>query len=395
MKKIFAIGGLLLLAGAVIVSCQSKPDKAQLADQRLEEIVQRLDATGLSVAVVKDGRVVYLKALGNRTLDPAAPLDTNSMFRIASISKTFTSTALNQLSEQGKFGLDDDISDAMGFPVRNPKYPDRPITYRMLLSHSSSLNDNEGYWQKNALDLLNPEKNPNYANAFNDYEPGTKYEYCNLAFNTLGALVERHSGVRFDQYVKENILDKLGMRSGFYVKGYPDTLFTALYEKNKDGRWVEQLSVADYVPSDSLLAPENYKMGYSTPVFSPTGGMKTSPKELAKFMMAHMNGGEYNGVRILKPETVREMHTPVLTDSLGDGAGLDFFTEHRLIPGEVMVGHTGSAYGLYSAMYFERDGKFGIIMMTNGCKPEYVADHFTRIQYEVVNALYDTFIKEK
>ena len=112
---------------------------------------------GLSVVVVKDGRLIYTKAFGLKDVERGTPLDENDLFRIASISKSFSATSIMQLVEAKKISLDDDFGDLVGFRVRNPKYPGKVITLRMVLSHTSSVNDSQGYFN---LDVINPDKNP-------------------------------------------------------------------------------------------------------------------------------------------------------------------------------------------------------------------------------------------
>ena len=168
---------------------------------------------GLSVAVVKEGKVVHTQALGWKEEGKEA-LETTDLFRIASISKSFTVTALIQLVEKGLISLDNDVSDLIGFQIRNPKFPDTVITLRMLLSHTSSINDQQGYF---TLDAIHPEKNATWQAAYNAYVPGKGYEYCNLNFNLAGAILEKYSGMRFDAYIQENILKPLGLYGGYNV----------------------------------------------------------------------------------------------------------------------------------------------------------------------------------
>jgi len=136
---------------------------------------------------------------------------------------------------------------------------------------------------------------------------------------------------------------------------------------------------------------ENYVMGRDTFLFSPTGGMKTGPKYLAKHMIAQINGGTVDGVRILTPESVTAMQTPHREDM---GYGLAIRTVDNLVEGVTLKGHTGSAYGLYSAMFFCPEKKFGFIMMTNGYPEKKNENDFLTIQADVINAMYDIFIKE-
>jgi CubicO group peptidase (beta-lactamase class C family) len=201
----FAVSMLLLMFAAS--SCNN-PSKEEVANQKLGQILEETGAVGLAVAVVKDGEVVFSNTYGKRSLETDRAIAQDDIFRIASISKSFTTTALMTLIEKGEFSLDSDVSDLVGFTVRNPRFPETVITLKMLLSHSSSMNDSQGYF---SLDTLNPETNPEYAKCYNEYEPGTKYEYCNLGFNTIGAITEKYAKVRFDNFVAETVLKPMGL----------------------------------------------------------------------------------------------------------------------------------------------------------------------------------------
>lgn len=353
-------------------------------EARIATLMDTVPVMGLSVAVVKEGRLVYSQAFGTKDKGRNEALATTDIFRIASISKSFSATSIMQLVEKGKLGLDDDVSDLIGFTVRNPKYPDTVITLRMILSHTSSLSDKEGYF---VLDVARPDKNPNWANCYNDYAPGTGYQYCNLAFNMVGTIIEKVSGERFDHYVKRHILDPLGVYGGYNVNELDASRFATLYEYHPE--------TGEFTPSPNAYAPRTeeiaqYEMGYTTPIFSPTGGMKISAPDLARYMIMHMDYGKARGVRIIKKKSARTMQTPLSTEQ---NYGLALWRTDTLIPGEDLVGHTGSAYGLYSAMFFEPHKKFGIVVITNGCSPEYT-EGYNRVLRATVNILYETLIGE-
>jgi CubicO group peptidase (beta-lactamase class C family) len=120
-------------------------------------LADELKTVGLAVAVVKKGEIVFARNFGWQDVEKQIPLSDNSIFRIASISKSFSATAIMQLVEQKKLSLDDDVSKLIGFTIRNPNYPDKVITLRMLMSHTSSVSDRNGYF---TLDVINPAKNP-------------------------------------------------------------------------------------------------------------------------------------------------------------------------------------------------------------------------------------------
>src|SRR5690606_29949368 len=232
-------------------------------------------------------------------------------------------------------------------------------TLRMILSHTSSISDKNGYF---TLDIINPEKNDDWADSYNDYAPGEGYQYCNLNFNLAGTILERISGERFDQYVTHHILDPLGLYGGYDVDSLDRDKFVTLYTYNADSASFEASPQAYASRSDSVM--NSYVMGYSAPVFSPTGGMKISAADLARYMTMHMNYGAVGDTRIISEESSRIMQTPVSDE---EHYGLALWTMDDLIPGKTMVGHTGSAYGLYSSMFFHPEEKFGLVVITNGC----------------------------
>ena len=337
---------------------------------------------GLSVAVVTHNKIIYTHSFGLKNFETNTPLMDDCLFRIASISKSFSATSIMQLVEDKKLSLEDDISKLVGFKIRNPKYPETIITLKMVMSHRSSINDGEGYF---TLDVINPDKNQNWAKCYNDYEPGTDYMYCNLNYNMVGTIIEKVSGERFDQYVKRHVLNPLGLYGGYCVDSLDKSRFASIYEYNVDSaRFIP--SPAAYNPRSAEIA--NYIMGYSTPIFSPTGGMKISATDLATYMTMHMKMGKHKGKRIISKKSAREMQT-ALSDK--EGYGLAIMTKNNLIEGKTLKGHTGSAYGLYSAMFFSPEEKFGIVVISNGCHPGYT-DGFNTVIRKTVNCLYDTLI---
>lgn len=354
------------------------------AEQAIAQLMHETPVMGLSVAVVKNNKLIYTKAFGLKDAEAKVPLSTTDLFRIASISKSFSATSIMQLIEKKKLSLEDDVSDLMGFKVRHPKYPQTVITLRMLLSHTSSLNDSEGYF---TFDAINPEKNANWQKCYNNYEPGKGYQYCNLNFNMAGGIIEKFSGERFDKYVFNHVLKPLKLYGGYNVNELDQNRFANIYEYNTNsGKFV--LSPSAYATRAEEIA--SYTMGYSTPLFSPTGGMKISAPDLAKYMMMHMNFGKAQGrKRIISKKSSQIMQTP-LSDK--ENYGLALHQTTKLIPGETMTGHTGSAYGLYSAMFFEPQKKFGIVVISNGCHPAY-ANGNNAVIAKTVGILYDALIK--
>ncbi|MHA4894852.1 serine hydrolase domain-containing protein [Pedobacter sp. PWIIR3] len=382
MFRVLFIKFLFFVALLLQFSSVSFAQSARV-EAEIREVMKKYEGVGLSVAVVKKGALIYTHSFGLKDIEHNTVLSDHDIFRIASISKSFSATSIFQLIEARKLSLNDDFSKLVGFKVRNPKYPETVITLKMVMAHRSSINDSEGYFN---LDVINPDKNVNWAKCYNDYEPGKGYQYCNLNYNMIGTVIEKFSGERFDQYVKHHIIDPLKLYAGYCVDSLDASRFTTLYEYNAVSKVFTPAPLA-YNPRSEEI--KNYVMGYSTPIFSPTGGMKISATDLARYMTMHMNYGKYAGGRIISKKSAKIMQTK-LSDE--EGYGLAIRTVPDLIPGKVIKGHTGSAYGLYSMMFFHPQEKFGIVVITNGCNPIY-ANGFNDFLATTTNILYNNFIK--
>lgn len=326
----------------------------------IRNMMDSLNVVGLSLAVVKDNKIVYTHAFGHKDLNTLQPLTTSTIFRITSISKSFVATAIMTLVDAGKLTLDTDASTLLNFPLRNPNHPDDPITVGMLLSHTSSINDSEGYYI--SYDCINPVTNPNWRKCYNTYAPGTGYEYCNLNFNLLGIIIEKLSGERFDHYVERHILNPLEITGSFCVNSVDRDRCAMLYAG--DGKQFEAQPQA-YKIIDNL---DDYQMEVTTVRMSPAGGMKITAPDLAKYMLMHMNYGKspINSKRIISQSSAKAMqadHTPT-----AEHYGLALEKTDEYVNGVKLTGHTGGAYGLTSAMFFNPDKHYGFVVICNGSR---------------------------
>lgn len=382
MKTVFRT--LLFCAVALALSCCHSNKGAQQISQaenavsvEMDSIMARYNAAGLAVAVVKDSKIIYSNTKGYKDLDAGIPWEENDVLRIASISKSFTATGILQLVEQGKLSLDADVAELMGLGFRNPNFPEQSITVRMLLSHTSSLSDSNGYFSFDSLS----EK------SWNNYEPGSKYQYCNLGYNTLGAIIEKVSGERFDQYISNHILQPLGVYAHHNVHQLDSSRFVKIYTfKKSTGEYTASVA---YPSIEDGLA--NYKEVYSAPIFSPTGGLKISAKDLARVMMMHMNGGTLDGVKIISSESSALMQSEITTTNYeGERYGMALLRTNDMVEGQRLIGHDGLALGAHTAMFWHPEKKFGMVIMTNGCNS--VTDKvFPNIVRETAACLFKNF----
>ena len=201
--------------------------------------------------------------------------------------------------------LNDDVADYLPFNVYHPDYPEVPITFKMLLSHTSGIKDNWNfmpyYIGDSSLELdyyldqyFTPEGDFYDSNLnFTDYYPGTSFSYSNNGVALIGLLVEEISGQSFNEYCIENIFDPLGMDDAYW--------FLSEIENLNKVAFPHQLAPG---LTSSLSVLENY--GYSD---YPAGQLRTTSNNLAKFMITFMNNGMYNGIEILNPETIELMKT--------------------------------------------------------------------------------------
>lgn len=347
---------------------------------------------GLAVIVFKDGKEVYRNMMGNRFLSPRnknwnLPVTSDSFFRVASISKIFTATGYMQLAEQGKIDLDEDVSRYLGFALRNPNYPNRAITSRMLLSHTSSIRD---YPTPYVPFKSNVKSFFTSADCWTKGKaPGTYFSYCNLNYVLLATIIEKVSGQRFDKYMTKNVLKPLDIKGSFNLRDFSSSdlqKMGTLYRKTKgeSGRYYAQIDDRPIdLPSTSLLA--NYRPGTNAGIFSPQGGLRISPEELSHMLEMMIGRGKYKGKQILKPETVQQMEKQVWSynpsppngnienDAIESyGLALQYFSgsgSTRPAPDRPdfdLLGHLGEAYGFIGGLMWQPGTKNGFLFLQNG-----------------------------
>lgn len=388
MKRILLLSTLFLFV-TLCANSQNAVADSTVTDtdlhSRITSLMKKAESIGLSVAVVKNNEIVYYNSFGYNpdynNPDARKPIGRNDLFRIASVSKTFVTTAIFQLIEKGKIKLDGDVNDYLKYKIRNPKYPDTPITVRMLLRHRSSITDAKYSTYRDKLDVFFSPDNEDYKAMFIDSKPGTKYEYTNYGYNLLGAIIENVSGKKFDEYIDENILKPLGINGSYNVSKLDRKKFVWAMNYS-ESRKAFTKSAPMFNPFTEEM--KNYQLGKSTALFAPAAGMKISVPDLAKYMMMHMNYGTYNGVQILSKETEQLMQTRASANTV---FGIGFYHSRFGIKDLDLVGHNGSSYGVHSEMFFDPEKKVGFVVVCNGCNSGH------KLNEEVIRVLYNAFIK--
>lgn len=405
-------------------------------DQALRTIVQDPlhPLASLSALVIKNGEMVYANAFGYRYIhphDPAQnlPATPQTRYRVASISKLVTAIGLMKLHEAGQLDLQADVSEYLGFELRNPHFPTTPITLRMLLSHTSSIRDEAGYSYylgEGMQDFFLP-TGKRYAGGEawdSQHAPGTFFCYSNLTFGVIGTVIEQVSGQRFDHYMRSSIFEPLGIHASYNVLDFsPDELdsLATLYRKqnlegqwNPAGAWYPQ--VDDYHSEPPRDPDPGYLVGTNGTRFGPQGSLRASTLDLAQIALMLLKGGRVDGQPFLQPQTIALMFDNhwSFDGSNGDpynglmrswGLGLQRFLDildiadglggDRIVEGGGLkgFGHLGDAYGLFSAMILQPDQQNALIYMLGGqgCDPEgYRGKYssFYRWEEQILSQLY-------
>ncbi|GAB2483706.1 serine hydrolase domain-containing protein [Algoriphagus taiwanensis] len=351
-------------------------ERVNKLDAMLEEAVSKEQVPGLVALVVKDGKIVYHEAKGLSDVATGKKMEKNSIFRIASQTKAITSTAVMILWEEGRFRLDDPISKYIpefknpqilqNFRYGDTTYTTKPstkeITIRHLLTHTSGLGygviDGDErmkmiYHKAGVVDLFTTENVTigesvkRLAQLPLHHEPGAKYTYSE-GLDVLGYFVEIISGKPFDVFLKERIFDPLGMNdTRFYLSEAQSPRLVTVHTR-KDNQWIS-FPVTFYDP--------DYPKAGAKTFFSGGAGLSSTVEDYAKFLQMYLNGGTYNGKRILSPTTIETMMTNQVGDLLGDG-GKDYGLAFGLVDAKgVQLGGIGSLGtfdwgGYFNTQYF-------------------------------------------
>lgn len=380
------LGGALLVIGLGLVSTwayrphfltsTTPPAKVSNVDEFEQHIHRLIDSggtPGVAAIVVRDGSVAYEAGIGDGDAT-GTPMTVDSVFRWWSVTKMFTAVAVLQLAEQGDLGLDDPVSDHLDFfEIGTDDGP--PVTIRHLLSHSSGLGDAgseilgwihfEDDPARNQTELTR-EKLPHFSNLKS--EPGIDGRYTNVGYMVLSAVIEQVSGTSYERFVTERILEPLGMsQSGF---AYVDDMGSTANGSHP----VDVMTIMASMVIDLERAVQTRSGGVDWfnavyPDQTAPSGLIGTPRDMAKFVTAMLNGGELDGVSILTAESVALMNTrqveivesPAPVDGLGFGLG--WF--HDRGDGRASLTHGGQGVGTASMIRIYPDEDLGVIVVSN------------------------------
>ena len=310
------------------------------------------------VIVTRNGEELFRYAYGTHGNGGKEPVSPDTLYRIASVTKMVTAIGVMQLVERGAVALDEDISAYLPFPVRNPAFPEVPVTLRQVLSHTSSL---RGDVSDYAIDWANItlKKDPCFRH---DAAPGSRYEYANLNGALLGAVIEAVTGQSLNTYMKENVFDVLGITAAYH----PSLL-------GEGADTVDLFSPRGYIYlRASDVARERYtdRPDPAGNLGASVGGLYISPASLSVLGNCLLGGGMAKNGCLLNEGTIRMMEKDqsLFTDSSVAcfspyGLGMERVTASA---GETWTGHQGRLSGFTADVYYQRETGLCVVVVCNG-----------------------------
>jgi CubicO group peptidase (beta-lactamase class C family) len=372
MRPIALLLGLTL-AGCATVPSAAPPVHAEVgvAFNRIGDLARFADG----VADPQSGRRVTID-------DPV---------RVASVSKMVTAIGVMKLVDEGKLDLTSDVSRWLGWNLRNPNFPNRPINLSMLLSHTGSVREHDDdYVIPLGASLRQVMADPK--NWDPQHGPGDGYfAYVNLNYPIVGSIVEKATGERFDIWMRREILEPMKLDACFNWPTCSDAMVGRAVELDTpDGKPVKddlhgrRPPCPVFVKDGQACDLDLWRLGENGSLFAPQGGLRISARGLARIGRMLLNGGTLEGVRILSPQGVDTLLTQVWRFDGRNGATEGGFYcsagngTHQLpnkiagcaddmgTAGAMLVGHAGDAYGMKSGLWIDRSRGRGIAYFVTG-----------------------------
>lgn len=363
MRRILSLILLLVLLSVSVCSHAETMEEYAAARFRGRKIV------GGAVIISRNGETLFSTTYGYKNARKNQPVTLDTCFRIASVTKLVSAVGLMQLIEEKGISLETPVKDIVGFQVINPAFPDTPITIRQVMSHTSGLVQTQYYFP-------NWEKLPRENRYFSvKNAPGAKYTYSNLNGGLVGAMIEALSGQSVNSYMQENVFEPLGINAAYHPALLKDQSDVADMMTKAGGLSTSAsraiANIKDYTDTCEPRAHTNIT----------SGRLYISANGLNRIISMLQRGGELDGVRILKKETIEQMmlpqHTVEGSSVVGESPyGLCLYREENM-PGGTWYGHQGRYDGLTSNIYFQPDTGLSVAVIANGYEGHAVDDIVT------------------
>lgn len=341
-----------------------RPDQAweNAFDAFMREGLARTETPAMSVAVVRGDKTIFARGYGWANIEDGQQAGADTAFHIASVSKLVTATAVMMLLEQGGFGLDDKVAPYLDFPLLHPKFPDVPITFRHLLTHTSGISD--AVYEKTAAFAVQGDPRLPLRDFVKGYlsrggawydadlsfsaRPGTEWRYSNVGYALLGYVLGRMNPDTLDVFTRENLFEPLDMDdTAWKLAGLPRGTVVAQPYKHKE-------------PGLQVLPPTGYPDW-------PAGLLRSSAHDFARFLAIFSNGGLVGKRRYLQESTLQAMFAP----QAGTVPGADPSTHQALgwllrdLDGVQLATHSGGDPGAASVVCVDRARKTAVLAFAN------------------------------
>lgn len=351
MNKIVSI--VLVLSLPIIQSCSNNAFKQNIEisktiisfEEKVDSIViekmNHYNIPGLSIGLIRNDSIIYNTGYGIRSIKNTSLVTENTVFHTASISKLFTAVATMKLIQQNKIALDDKLVNLLPELKFNDKRVTQ-ITIKNLLNHTSGLPDiNNYHWDNNNQSDNSLKEFVLGLNLKLDSDPSSEYQYSNLAYDILGYVIEKVSGVTFDDFMKENILDKCGMyNSDFRYFKIHDSLKTSPHSK----RWVTK----------NIYERKTYPY---TREHAPSSTLNSSSKDLSKWMISFL--------QTLGESDLNNKYLTMIEPSFSPNPYIGLGFQLSNINSKKIIGHYGGDRGFRSYLIMIPEKKIGLVLLAN------------------------------
>lgn len=371
---------LLLLAISAPSPSQVIPKMKQL-DEYLTFKMDRDKIPGLAVCLVKDDKIVWQKGYGWAHTEQKTPMTINSVFCVASISKLITATAVMQLYEKSLIDIYSPVNKYLPFKIYHPDFPGVEFTIAQVLNHTASISNGPCLWRTftctEEIDLqewargyfIPGGKYYDGDGNFSKFKPGEGFQYSNAGYGLLAYLVEQVSGHPFNVYCRNNIFQPLEMNNtSFHAPDRDEKNLATMYSYGYGWDLEKDLIQANIDRGRIIQSDYFFPLcNYTSPTFA-AGGLYSSAEQLSKLLVALMDGGAYNGRRILSRESIERIFSQCVPSSLLPAPFAAFgFGGYalKLSNGESVWGHTGADPGTSTYMLFNTEIGLGAIVLAN------------------------------
>ena len=335
-------------------------------DDYMAECLQRWQIPGMSVAVIENGKVTFLKGYGVKELGKDEKVDANTLFAVASNTKAFIGTSIAMLESQGKLELDDKVSKYLPDVTLYSPEATTLLSIKDILTHRVGIGTFHGDFISWGTNVTTPQLIQNLRNIKPAYDFRNGYGYFNMGYVIAGEVIKSVTGKSWSEYVKDNI---------FYPAGMEHTLS----------------SVTELVRFDNVASPHTYNYDYKiTPIpwrnvdnIGPCGALISSASDMAKWVALQINDGSVDGVEMIPRKVILRTHTPFnLIPAPSHGSGNRVFRHFRTyglgwgiadFRGELFLEHSGGYDGMVSRTAFLPDKKFGLVILTNNDQNEAIS----------------------